>query len=279
MLISLSRRAIGSKNQPMPEAGLFQSRGLAHVPPERPIATPAHPLRDKTDLEQQDIHLEGSIDLWNKHFGNVTPAEFKRRVTGGDNKVQDCAIKLHPMPDSPETTMRMLVNGHLLGGAEFKMGRIFDFANQSVHLRSFRILDPKAQGNGFGGGAFDGMVDLCSKIGIREMHMSATLDVGGYAWARKEVEPKDRKEWDSIRKPMVKRLISGLRERRYHLPIKTCWTLLRNLASHDPKALFEVVKQRNVVGVASNGKPLTIGMDLIKGLPWDGVFHVEPAIG
>lgn len=152
-----------------------------------------------------------------------------------------------------------------------RMDREFRFPPDSppeVHHNMFE-LDSSAQGHGIAKDLLANSMQLYDRAGIGRIHLTAGLDVGGYAWAKYGFLPKDSQATRGLFS-RIKQKLDGLRG----ISEPTREVVRRLLKSGEPRALWAIADLDGVTA-ERRGERLPLGKALLLGTCWKGVMNLD----
>lgn len=152
-----------------------------------------------------------------------------------------------------------------------RMDRDFEFPEDSppeVH-HSLLELDADVQGRGIAKDLLANSLRLYDLAGIGSIHLTAGLDVGGYAWAKYGFLPSPGRATRDLFSRIGGRLASldGVSETSRQV-------VQRLLQSEDPKALWTISDLDGVTAMRQ-GRRMPLGKALLLGTTWKGVMHLD----
>lgn len=209
--------------------------------------------------------------LWNEKF-LLSPHEFfsqlfnTPKVKLGSGEI--CVEGGLADPHSVSVSMDLVQPRR---GTIGRMDREFRFPPDSppeVHHNLFEI-DSSAQGHGIAKDLLANSMQLYDQAGIGRIHLTAGLDVGGYAWAKYGFLPKDGQATRELFSRLNQKL-DGLRG--ISVPTREVVRLL--LKSGDPKALW-TISDLDGVTAERRGEQLPLGKALLLGTCWKGVMNLD----
>lgn len=230
-------------------------------------ASPATPAPAPTQTRREDFlglahTVKGAtpelVDRWNEFFGDVTPGElFGFIKTTNDTAAETLEFKTFAKAFSFDLDTK------IQGQPGYSLARTFrlEFYGQSlekvVDHDAFLIYDSKRQGKGLGAHIMGHMMEYYQRAGVSRLEVNATLDNGGYTWARFafKIYPQDIK---SLRSQIVEKVGQAQwseTERRDFL------AMLNKLDVSDPMfAIYASALQRS--------------RDVMSGTKWSGYFDL-----
>lgn len=123
---------------------------------------------------------------------------------------------------------QILLRGKVVG--EFRRDYSYDANGELVAHHASLTIDPKIQGSGFAEQFNANLIDWYRRSGIKQVRLSANIDVGGYAWARAGYEFADQYAADDITARLTAilgDLTAGVRTSRFMSPnVQTAWMQL-----------------------------------------------------
>ncbi len=152
-----------------------------------------------------------------------------------------------------------------------RMERDFEFPADSppeVHHSLFE-LNTSAQGQGIAKDLLANSMRLYDMAGIGSIHLTAGLDVGGYAWAKYGFLPTSGRATRDLFSRIGGRLanLDGVSETSRQV-------VQRLLQSEDPKALWAISDLEGVTA-ERHGQRLPLGKALLLGTTWKGVMNLD----
>jgi hypothetical protein len=113
-------------------------------------------------------------------------------------------------------------------------------------------------------------IDYYRKLGLSRVDLEATLDRGGYTWARYGFLPT-QESWDALR--LVLRV--KLDDPTLNIAADDQQAMLNLLESRDPHTIWDIADYR--VPVVRKGETLPIGNHLLSNTDWEGSLDLNDA--
>lgn len=210
-------------------------------------------------------------DLWNDKF-QLSPHQFftalfdTPKVDLGNGE-----ICVEGGLDSPKRLGLVMDLVQPRRGTIGRMERDFEFPDDSppeVHHSLFE-LNTSAQGQGIAKDLLANSMRLYDMAGIGSIHLTAGLDVGGYAWAKYGFLPPAGRATRDLFSRIGGRLanLDGVSETSRKV-------VQRLLQSEEPKALW-TISDLDGVTAERQGQRLPLGKALLLGTHWKGVMHLD----
>lgn len=151
------------------------------------------------------------------------------------------------------------------------MDRQFHFSQQgttAVYHRLFELF-PGTQGKGIAKDLLANSVALYEQAGVSKIDLYASLEVGGYAWAKYGFSPKPGSQTRELF-----RTVAGRLQALKNIPPRTRALVEKLLASEDPKAIW-ALSDLEGVKVQQGGKSVSLGKALLLGTSWQGSLDLQ----
>lgn len=272
-------------------------RELPEVRAER--SAPSFPGRRTATKEDFDRISHSNVDdemleVWNRRI-NMDPEEFLENVL----QVEAQGLKLSrdrtifkAVEGSDHDMVRFSVdlerNGEKIGtlARELRFGKstvkdytggryntleevpenlrhfLSDAVSNTVYHDYFELVRT-ATGSGLGKNILRSSVDMWRHLGMKQVTLTANIDVGGYAWARYGFKPR-ADAWKDLKRTVRDRVPDGISE-------ESRAVVDAALESEDPRAIWSLADLREDVDGQSLGKRLLLDTK------WAGELDLEDA--
>lgn len=199
------------------------------------------------------------VEIWNKDF-KMKPKDF---INGLKKDIPDNFI-LEDLYTSFDANLYLPTRQHQIEvifrnekTKEFiKIRRNFLFSNKHNPIIKHDWFEiPKSlQGKGFAKKIIRNWNDLYTEIGVEKLTVSASLDVGGYAWAKYGFVPK-QKSWDILRNSIIDNFDDIVDVEQ--LSVSDIDFLGKMVNNKDPKTIWKIADS-------------DIGKKILPGRIWEG---------
>jgi GNAT superfamily N-acetyltransferase len=260
----------GAKTKPAPSgAAVIENEGSA-INPDFPPMTDEDVKRYEEALDTRKIELE------------IDGERVKFDVDGDKQGIRVLKEKLGVAPevfmsslfDKEFQKALSLNNGSILFDSDYikvtmqgtggDIYRTIRFNEASV-AHDFFEISSKLQGKGIAKRMMANAYKTYAKLGLKDIEVHASLDGGGYAWAKYGFKP-DSNTWRHV-------ALSKLNNVKSQIPSKEMSSLKELLNSKDSKAIWKI--SDNETSVEVKGKKTTLGKYLLRGNSWHGKLDLQ----
>jgi hypothetical protein len=291
------------------EQTLAELRSIsAELPEQQMVARAVRGPRDETpagaltDAQRIDVARRSAGMSFEEAVrqGRITQEEFKRYtnpregILGGSREAREL-FQTHIAPHQDEATFvqsyfngaytpstrlkrieeygagkglefdgDLVLNGNRLGSMQ---RQIFPEAGYAYNKTLFLKRD--AQGGGFTKGLLANQFGLYRQMGLERVDVFASVDLGGYSWAKYGFLPTGR-DWYALKSPVGIRL----NQMRKVMSPDDYEIAMAHLSSPDPRSIWRLSDMTNPIPHPSLKNP-TVGKGLLAGMDWHGEFHLN----
>jgi hypothetical protein len=220
------------------------------------------------------------------------PSEYSKsivtRVMGSEQALKDYTeAVLAPIPgdfvvefrtygigDDASVTMSALGK---IGDQDVEMTRAFDLIDGNLQVNHIGFILPNGvQGLGIGKDVMTAQLDAYQKLGVTKVEATASMDVGGYAWAKYGFQLSDRETniFESKMDSAIHSLeIGGVGAKHVHEVERIMAQAHDREGNLDPKVVWKLSDLTDKVTYF--GKETTLGKALLIRMHWDGVLDMK----
>jgi hypothetical protein len=125
-------------------------------------------------------------NAWKQHLPNVTPKEFMEGMFGKTDAHPHNLDNIAKLAFTKAGSLIIEAKNGTLHGSKFEYyKREFHLGKEpKIAIHDLLKLDASARGKGVVKNLFKSILPLYDKMGIKEVHMTAGLEGGAYAWAK-----------------------------------------------------------------------------------------------
>jgi GNAT superfamily N-acetyltransferase len=205
----------------------------------------------------------------------ITPEELRQDYLGGHDGEVEIDVGY-------SDSSRMYIDADILdadGRYVGEMERVIDFNNSTAKHNLFQLED-SATGSNIGKDILAGQMRMYNRLGIKEVHLSANIDVGGYAWAKYGFAPSSASGNQAWGMWAVHRADELHASNQIDTTTKN---YIKSFArSDDPHAVWHIsdLRQSVVRTDRSRGtsQRMTLGKALLLGSSWSGKIKLDDPV-
>jgi hypothetical protein len=207
----------------------------------RPNPTSEHFEYKGDSKELFDKHIAPFLpekDFHDQYFGGFKLVEQKGASTPG--QMNDEFEHLYLDNDSG-VGKGLRISGALLGADKNHYGTItrYIYPESGVAYHGYLSVPPATSGTGINKGLAAAQMRVYQKLGINEVHLSANIDAGSYAWAKYGYVPNQH-DWNSLRDYLR---VAPTRSAKYRTP--GAWLDELTLRPQDRDAVNHILDNPN----------------------------------